>query len=497
MLSITKNANRYRACAHRHVISRQIPTRRPKHCIAAVLEETGQVAMLALYHPPISGDKIRLFQLSLLRDGTISATLRNFSLGADNCPSFIATSYTWDSEEASKKNSEENSKKDSKKESSFILLNNHRTAIPQSAHSLLKEMVSPHRQNEFPSETTWWWMDSICINQEDQVERSTQVELMGRIYQIAARATMIWLGEEYEDSEEATKFLKELGWQDFMSPAQAKQIQSRKDSWKAVESLLSRKWWERMWTLQEFLLCQKVAFYCGRSKITREDMHAGVVGVWRWQQRDNSLIQREAYEKAWNRFRLLKWYDQIKDNMPLVGTMAYTATLRATDSKDRLYSLLGVVAAIDREIVGRPDYQSPTSFVYAQFVQSFTRTHKSLDIICLAPWLRSNKADGERSLVEKEEEGQLASWAPDWSIHLLRTPPVPCMASQSSSAHIGNFRPVESADFSAIYAASGHHLPKISLSDDFLEMTCTGICLNYIDGLGGVHQERRAPEDLI
>jgi hypothetical protein len=108
------------------MISRQIPTRRPKHCITAVLEETGQVAMLALYHPPISGDTIRLFQLSLLRDGTISATLRNFSLGANNCPSFIATSYTWDSEEDSKENSEENSKKDSKKESSFILLNDQR-----------------------------------------------------------------------------------------------------------------------------------------------------------------------------------------------------------------------------------------------------------------------------------------------------------------------------------------------------------------------------------
>jgi len=84
-----------------------------------------------------------------------------------------------------------------------------------------------------------------------------------------------------------------------------------------------------------------------------------------------------------------------------------------------------------------------------------------------------------------------------WSVRLLFSPPVPCMASQSSSAHIGNLRPIQSADFSAIYAASGHHPPKISFSDDFLEMTCIGIRLDYIDGLGGVHEVRREPEDLI
>jgi hypothetical protein len=38
------------------------------------------------------------------------------------------------------------------------------------------------------------WIDAICINQDDIIERGAQVQIMGEIYQTAWRLR-IWLGE--------------------------------------------------------------------------------------------------------------------------------------------------------------------------------------------------------------------------------------------------------------------------------------------------------------
>jgi hypothetical protein len=40
-----------------------------------------------------------------------------------------------------------------------------------------------------------FWVDAICISQQDIIERGCQVALMGEIYSQAAQ-TMIWLGLE-------------------------------------------------------------------------------------------------------------------------------------------------------------------------------------------------------------------------------------------------------------------------------------------------------------
>ncbi|KAF2029764.1 heterokaryon incompatibility, partial [Setomelanomma holmii] len=37
------------------------------------------------------------------------------------------------------------------------------------------------------------WVDAICINQKDEVERASQVQLMGLIYW-TARQVHVWLG---------------------------------------------------------------------------------------------------------------------------------------------------------------------------------------------------------------------------------------------------------------------------------------------------------------
>ncbi|KAL8853979.1 MAG: hypothetical protein Q9198_010943 [Flavoplaca austrocitrina] len=53
------------------------------------------------------------------------------------------------------------------------------------------------------------WIDSICINQEDPLERAAQVSIMGFIYE-AAQNVVIWLGGEDEFMDDALAAMKAL-----------------------------------------------------------------------------------------------------------------------------------------------------------------------------------------------------------------------------------------------------------------------------------------------
>jgi hypothetical protein len=62
-----------------------------------------------------------------------------------------------------------------------------------------------------------FWIDTICINQEDLRERSSQVQLMRDIYKGSSR-TVVWIGEESFWSHRLFEFLKSVdkkrGWED-------------------------------------------------------------------------------------------------------------------------------------------------------------------------------------------------------------------------------------------------------------------------------------------
>lgn len=52
----------------------------------------------------------------------------------------------------------------------------------------------------------WFWIDAICINQDDHVEKGREVSRMNKIY-AAANAVPLWLGPAYEESQKAIELL--------------------------------------------------------------------------------------------------------------------------------------------------------------------------------------------------------------------------------------------------------------------------------------------------
>lgn len=107
----------------------------------------------------------------------------------EDAPSYQPVSYTWGQQDAS----------------SHILLRNqgteafYRFSVRPNLYSLLKEMNRLHGE-------TIIWVDAICINQNDDLEKSGQVQAMDKVYR--NKDLLIWLGDKSENSDQAFDLLE-------------------------------------------------------------------------------------------------------------------------------------------------------------------------------------------------------------------------------------------------------------------------------------------------
>ncbi|KAF2266543.1 HET-domain-containing protein [Lojkania enalia] len=130
---------------------------------------------------------------------------------------------------------------------------------------------------------TAWWIDQICINQQDIEERSSQVSLMRRIYK-RATSVSVWLGESSPDSSRAIDLLTAIGRPPINAPGEKKIVYpefSAEDvckNWRALKNLLERPWWERVWIRQEVALSNSVKLWVGE-RCCEMELLAPTLGV--------------------------------------------------------------------------------------------------------------------------------------------------------------------------------------------------------------------------
>jgi hypothetical protein len=98
------------------------------------------------------------------------------------------------------------------------------------------------------------WIDAICINQEHDLEKNHQVEMMSEIYGKAEKVC-VWLGDGDESSRVALKFIKKevLQLQNFDELCQSR---AATEKWSALLDLMQRPWFSRRLSL---IRCFKVA----------------------------------------------------------------------------------------------------------------------------------------------------------------------------------------------------------------------------------------------
>jgi hypothetical protein len=104
------------------------------------------------------------------------------------------------------------------------------------------------------------WIDALCIDQANTQEHNHQVRIMGDIY-CRAKLVLVWLGQEGENSAEVFAHLHQNGILYFESDLGGEIILE------GLASLLNRRYWTRIWIVQEFNLGPELEIHCGWDSI--------------------------------------------------------------------------------------------------------------------------------------------------------------------------------------------------------------------------------------
>ncbi|GAB1206112.1 hypothetical protein APSETT445_004793 [Aspergillus pseudonomiae] len=189
----------------------------------------------------------------------------------EKAPPFKAISYAWGVHRA-------------KNFPLFIV--NHDTcqekASNREAIQITLQLYAALRRIRHPSESRFVWADQICINQMDKGEKSRQVRQMGDIYRKSTR-TIVWLGEEDSDRDMIATIFDKLTSRPSSTSAEdcmliielisVKEPTRMLDQLRqAVERLLNRTWFSRVWVFQESVVSPDVEVRCGSLSLSLSDL---------------------------------------------------------------------------------------------------------------------------------------------------------------------------------------------------------------------------------
>ncbi|TEY65559.1 hypothetical protein BOTCAL_0138g00010 [Botryotinia calthae] len=135
-----------------------------------------------------------------------------------------------------------------------------------------------------------FWIDAICINQENNEEKEAQVSVMGDIYTYSLK-TWIWLEDKDAFSHTALNIMQiiseKVGKRDTDAINEITRIEEEeivkemdlpdRTSWKwfALFAFLQRQWFRRSWVIQEAVLSSEIEILCG-STVFNWSLLAGV-----------------------------------------------------------------------------------------------------------------------------------------------------------------------------------------------------------------------------
>ncbi|KAL4885473.1 heterokaryon incompatibility protein-domain-containing protein [Aspergillus karnatakaensis] len=115
-----------------------------------------------------------------------------------------------------------------------------------------------------PHTPRFLWVDALCINQHNGIEKSSQVKEMTRIYN-NARQVCVWLGPADDESTRAIDFLRtQLQQDDSDSLMEDPRLI---EEWAALSKLMRRPWFSRRWIIQEIALARSATVYCGHESV--------------------------------------------------------------------------------------------------------------------------------------------------------------------------------------------------------------------------------------
>lgn len=251
---------------------------------------------------------------------------------------YEALSYTWGDASA---------KRD-------ITVNQQPFGITANLDTALQALRLPHQDRLL-------WVDAICIDQASDAEKSHQVGQMRLVYKLAEQV-IIWLGPSSEDSNLLMSLAKTLDlhasrtkaweqeWESIVVANGGPASDMFRRAYMALEELLARPWFRRVWILQEVASARSAVVVCGAKHVsarTFAQMPAllGIEKVDSHVQAVLDIMPGPLRQKSW-------W----TSNRDLKTLLRKFRSSQAGDPRDRIYALLGISSDAYTGKVIPPDY---------------------------------------------------------------------------------------------------------------------------------------------
>ncbi|TGO12522.1 hypothetical protein BTUL_0087g00350 [Botrytis tulipae] len=216
-------------------------------------------------------------------------------------------------------------------------------------------------------------IDALSINQSNTSERNAQIKIMGRIYSGALRV-IVWLGNAAENSDTAFRMLKEISTHAILrgtdatnSAEHSNQLMKLFDGfdheeWMALVALCQRKYWSRIWVLQEIHLAKRYKVNCGKKSMDDSDFHDSIAIFHDDNLKTENTTEyfRIIFESAVSTHRLAKNIHSQFNTLRRWILVTLSRGFVSTNPHDMIYALLGVSSDWqDGRVLLIPNYTKP------------------------------------------------------------------------------------------------------------------------------------------
>ncbi|RYP74040.1 hypothetical protein DL771_003229 [Monosporascus sp. 5C6A] len=379
--------------------------------------------------------KIRILRL---QSGAFEEPLRCSisTTDLDTSPVYNALSYVWG--DPSSANTPGNT----------VLLDGHPFPVTKNLLAALR-----HLRPLAGAGATPLWVDAVCINQQDLDERRHQVTMMRDIYASAERV-IIWLGEE-DDETDVFDSLPLLATQSHRQCIDAKPDQHLVDLVGRCTGFFfglvdRRTWFSRVWIIQELAMArQDPLVVCGRKSVSWSTLMKAWSFVARATFTETGEVRRKgqqggsqelpgddltgknAEEPGGGDIEVLgkikidvldELYTTIRSQggESLRQLLMISRTSEATDPRDRIYALLGLLKPGSLEAGSKDaitvDYRKPTSETYTD-AMAYIFAQGDGPYFLSGAFLPGVSAPAPhiRGLPSTARQPHLPSWVPDFS----------------------------------------------------------------------------------
>jgi len=241
-----------------------------------------------------------------------------------------------------------------------------------------------------------YWLDSICINQQDSEEKAVQIPLMHRIYSLAT-FVVIWMGLPTAQSEQfmlrfSSALQMEREWNSMLDqglqPWVLKPDLLRADEpfWFGMIQICKHEWFKRLWTFQEAVLARQPIMLLGHLWLKFDEFLEFICeGCYRAGAYMQSLSRLVEMMKSLGgpveQFLTLKRYrKEILSNgaVPIYNIPYLLYTLRdrhVREPVDRAWAVIGLLSGYLRsKLVPEVDYSDNARVDFWETHMRFART---------------------------------------------------------------------------------------------------------------------------